>query len=226
MPRLSFASFTVLTVRIAAVAFGISLLLSGCQGGSSPGSPPSETRSTTASPTLGASSSGAASSPSPSTAPSGVYKPADAKGKAQNVPVPVMPELAKENTKEGLEAFIRYWYAQQNYAIETGDSSDWKGLTARDCRACNRIQEGIDDSNIKGRWLAGGKLNVPVIELLWTEKADTQQAKVQVIQQRATYFNADGTTGRPPEEATNSAFGLFASFGPAGWTVTDLGLIV
>jgi hypothetical protein len=39
-----------------------------------------------------------------------VYKPADAKGRAQNVPVPVKPALADKNTKEGLEAFTKYWY--------------------------------------------------------------------------------------------------------------------
>ncbi|BCW34315.1 hypothetical protein StoSoilA2_03710 [Arthrobacter sp. StoSoilA2] len=225
MTRLSFASFTVLIVRVAAAALGLSLLLTGCQGGCPPSKPSSETGPTTASPTSGASGSPSADGPSATTAPSGVYKPADAKGKAQNVPVPVMPELAKENSKEGLEAFIRYWYAQQNYAIETGDSSSWKRLTAPDCRACNRIQEGIDDSNVDGRWLAGGKITVPVVEPLWTDNVVGQQAKVQVIQQRADYFNADGTTGRAFEKATNSAFGLSASFGPNGWTVADLGLI-
>ncbi|WP_416417842.1 DUF6318 family protein [Paenarthrobacter aromaticivorans] len=225
MPRLSFASFTVATVRVAAAGIGVSLLLSGCQGGSTPGSPPSESSPTTASPTSGATGSPSPVGPSATTAPSGVYKPADPKGKAQNVPVPVMPELAKENTKEGLEAFIRYWYAEQNYAIETGDSSGWKRFTAPDCRACNRIQEGIDDSNVHGRWLAGGKITVPVVEPLWTDNAVGQQAKVQVIQERADYFNADGTTGRAFEKATNSAFGLSASFGPDGWTVADLGLI-
>ncbi|WP_416430255.1 DUF6318 family protein [Paenarthrobacter nicotinovorans] len=57
------------------------------------------------------------------------YKPADAKGKAENVPVPVMPELAKENSKAGLEAFIGYWYATYSYATETGDLGPWVEIT-------------------------------------------------------------------------------------------------
>lgn len=225
MPRLSFVSFTVLTVRIAAAALGVSLLLTGCQGGSSPGSPPSETSSTTASPTPGASGSVAPASPSGSATPSGVYKAADAKGKAQNVPVPVMPELAKENTKEGLEAFIRYWYAQQNYAIETGDQSIWSILSTEECLTCKRIEKGLHDSYINGRWTSGGTISIPVVEPLWTEGAKVQQAKVQVIQDQADYFNADGTIGRPSEARTNSAFGMFAAFGTTGWMVSSLGII-
>lgn len=225
MSRLSFASFPVLTVRVGSVALAVSLLLSGCQGGSSPSSAPTETGSTTAAPTPDTSSPGSPAVTSGTTAPSGVYKPADAKGKAQNVPVPVMPELAKENTKEGLEAFIRYWYAQQNYAIETGDQSIWSVLSTGECLTCKRIEKGIRDSYINGRWTAGGTISTPVIEPLWTEGAKVQQAKVQVIQDQADYFNADGTTGRPSEPSTNSAFGIFAGFGTTGWTVSSLGII-
>ncbi len=52
---------------------------------------------------------------------SAIYKPADASGKAQNVPVPVLPEAAKAETKEGLEAFARYWFELLSYGYETGD---------------------------------------------------------------------------------------------------------
>jgi hypothetical protein len=106
MSRHSFASFSFVRVRTAVLALTAALLLSSCQGGSAPGGPPSETGSTTASPTASVSVPSASATPS---APP-VYKPADAKGKAENVPVPVMPELAKENSKAGLEAFIGYWY--------------------------------------------------------------------------------------------------------------------
>lgn len=225
MPRLSFASFTVLTVRIAAAALGISLLLTGCQGGSSPGSPPSETRSTTASPTLGASSSGAASSPSPSTAPSGVYKPADAKGKAQNVPVPVMPELAKENTKEGLEAFIRYWFALLSYAYETGDVSGAKALADDGCVLCSDLFAGVATNYSEGRWLVGGTYQTPIIEVLWRTSATSQSAKAQVLQKEILYMNPDGSYGREPTPATNDAAAIFGVFRNDAWLAIDLGVI-
>ena len=224
MPRLSFASFSVAAVRVAAAGVGVSLLLSGCQGGNPPGSPPSESGSTTASPTSGATGSPSPVGPSATTAPSGVYKPADAKGKAQNVPVPVMPELAKENSKEGLEAFIRYWYAQLSYVDETGDMSSWLPLISRDCRLCVRLQESGEDGYSKGRWLAGGKISVPVIEVQWGADS-VKVAKVQVLQDQIDYYNQDGSVGRTRSEASNDAFALFASFANNTWIVVDLGVI-
>jgi len=225
MPRLSFAPFTVLTVRIAAAALGISLLLTGCQGGSSPGSPPSETGSTTASPTPGASGSVAPAVPSGSAKPSGVYKPADAKGKAQNVPVPVMPELAKENTKEGLEAFIRYWFTLLSYAYETGDVSGAKALADSGCILCSDLFAGVATNYSDGRWLVGGTYQTPVIEVLWQTSATSQAAKVQVLQKEILYMNPDGSNGRELTPATNDAAAVFVVFRNDAWLTTDLGVI-
>jgi hypothetical protein len=72
-----------------------------------------------------------------------VYKPADAKGRAQNVPVPVKPAVADKNTKEGLEAFARYWYALLNYGFETGNLTPWTKLTSGSCEFCNLIKKSI-----------------------------------------------------------------------------------
>ncbi|WP_308196382.1 DUF6318 family protein [Paenarthrobacter sp. TYUT067] len=225
MPRQTFMSFPSVRARQAVAALAFAVLLCGCQGSSTPGSPASPTGTTTATPTSSASSPIALpGSATTETAPA-LYKPADAKGKAQNVPVPVMPDLAKENSKAGLEAFIGYWYAQQNYAAETGDQSMWSQLSAPECQTCKRIEKGISDSHIHGRWSVGGSISIPAIESLWLDGARNQQAKVQVIQEQIDYFNADGTPGRASEAATNSAFGLFATYGSAGWTVTNLGII-
>lgn len=222
MPRHSYATF--LSARPWGVTASLALatfLVAGCQVTSGVGSPVPKTSSTTASPAASASTSAPATSPSPA----GEYRPADAHGKAQNVPVPVMPELAKENSKAGLEAFIGYWYAAQNYAMETGDLSTWSPLTTNPCMTCKRIEKGIRDSHISGRWPAGGKITIPTVELLWVDGSLQQQGKVQVIQEAVEYFNADGSTGRPSEGATNSAFALFANYSSTGWQVYELGLI-
>ena len=125
MPRQTFMSLSFVRARLAVAALAVAMLLSGCQGGTTPGSPASPTGSTTATPTTSAASPLAPSGSAATSSAPAVYKPADAQGKAQNVPVPVMPELAKENSKAGLEAFIGYWYAQLSYAYETGDMSAW-----------------------------------------------------------------------------------------------------
>lgn len=218
MPRRTFLPTFRLPVAAAVAA---ALLLAGCSSGGSPSANPT----TTAAPAPGGSAGPSESSGPPTVSATGAYKPADAQGKAQNVPVPVMPALARENTKEGLEAFIRYWYAQQNFSIETGDLAGWTHLYRNTCATCGRIATGIKDSYVKGRWSAGGKIHTPVIEVLWVDGAEAQQSKVQVVQDQADYYNADGSMGRPPESASNSAFGIFTVFEANEWTVSDLGLI-
>lgn len=226
MPRLSFASFSVAVVRVAAAGVGVSLLLSGCQGGNPPGRPPSESGSTTASPTSGATGSPSPVGPSATTAPSGVYKPADAKGKAQNVPVPVMPELAKENSKAGLEAFIRYWYATYSYALETGDLSAWSRNTDMSVPVAIAHRESVELNYVEGRWMAGGRITTPVIEVLWSNESKPLSAKVQVVQEQIQYFDADGSKGQDSSLATNTADAVFASYIDGEWRVTDYGTIV
>jgi hypothetical protein len=220
MSRLSFATFPSVRPWTVAVGLTLTLLVSGCQGGSPPSGKPSEPSTTTASPATSAPVPAASAAPSASA----VYKPADAKGKAENVPVPLMPELAKENSKAGLEAFIGYWYAQLSYVDETGDMSSWLPLISEDCRLCIRLQESAEDGYTEGRWLSGGKISTPVVEVLWRDNS-IQSAKVQVIQQQIDYYNADGSLGRLSSEASNDAFGLFAKYVDGSWIVVDLGVI-
>lgn len=224
MQRLSSATFPLVLARTGAIAVGLALLLTGCQGGTTPSAPPSEPGSTTASPTTSASVPAASATPeSPPT--SAVYKPADAKGKAENVPVPVMPELAKENSKAGLEAFIGYWFQTLSYAYETGDVSRAKELSSENCVLCMDLLSGVATNYTDGRWLVGGQYKTPVIEVLWQPSAASQTAKIQVLQQQIIYSNADGTNGREPTAATNDAAAFFGAFNNGSWSTTDLGVI-
>ena len=93
-----------LRVTALGVVVAAALTLSGCNSGGDPNS------GGTTSPTSTATESATPSATATPT-PTAVYKPADATGRAQNVPVPVLPEVAKTETKEGLEAFARYWYS-------------------------------------------------------------------------------------------------------------------
>jgi hypothetical protein len=52
------------------------------------------------------------------------------------VPVPVLPEAAKANSKEGLEAFATYWYQALSYAYETGDTTIVSQLSGSNCVFC------------------------------------------------------------------------------------------
>jgi hypothetical protein len=107
-----FASRRLRTATFAVVA-AAALALTGCNSGGEPNNGGS------ASPSA---SESATPSATPTPTPAAAYKPADATGRAQNVPVPVLPEVAKTETKEGLEAFARYWFELLSYSYETGDT--------------------------------------------------------------------------------------------------------
>ncbi|MEV4953454.1 DUF6318 family protein [Paenarthrobacter nitroguajacolicus] len=221
MSRHSFASFSCVRVRTAVLALTAALLLSSCQGGSAPGGPPSETSSTTASPTASVSvPSASATAVSPA-----VYKPADAKGKAQNVPVPVMPELAKENSKAGLEAFIGYWYAQLSYSYETGQTEQLTPLSRSTCALCTSLRKGVESGWQEGRWIAGATIRSTSVEADFDPTVSTQVAAVQVIQEPIEIRTPDGSLYQEPTAATNSASRAALTFEDQRWILIDLGLL-
>lgn len=222
MPRL-FAFSSRARVRGAVFGLTAALLLTGCQGGQ-PGSP-SES-STTASPTSAVFSPGpSATESSGSAVPAAVYKPADAKGKAENVPVPVMPELAKENSKAGLEAFIRYWYAQLNYSYESGETRTLRSLSAANCSWCTSLRKSVEAAWQDGRWVAGAGIRTAAVEMDFDPARSSQVAIVQVIQEAVEIRNADGSLYQDPTPATNSASRAEFEFTDERWIMADLGLI-
>ena len=101
------------------------LALSGCGG---PGQ---------AAPSLSAGAASAANTSSPPPSPDPRPTPASSTGPARNLPKPVLPEVAKQNTKEGFEAFTQYWFDTITYGLETGDSSPLREASLPDCKMCN-----------------------------------------------------------------------------------------
>ncbi|APX01287.1 DUF6318 family protein [Arthrobacter sp. QXT-31] len=205
---------------ISAVAVSV-LVLTSCSGGGEPQAGP--TASAVASPALSTSGSASATpSATPTPKPTPVYKPADAKGRAQNVPVPVKPPLADKNTKEGLEAFTKYWYALLNYGFETGDLSSWAELTSGSCEFCNLLKKSIAIGYKEGRWQVGGRLSAPSIEANFKTGAGSQQVLVQVIQEETQFYKADKSVGRSPAAGSNTASVVIATYSGNRWTVADL----
>ncbi|WP_208096988.1 DUF6318 family protein [Paenarthrobacter sp. MSM-2-10-13] len=221
MSRLSFAAFPFTHARTWVAGLAAVVLLSGCQGGSAPGLSPLGSISTTASPTLSVSAPAVSAT---ATAPP-VYKPADAHGKAQNVPVPVMPELAKENSKAGLEAFIRYWYAQLSYSYETGSTDQLKPLSSSTCALCASLRKSVESAWLDGRWITGATIKSATIEADFDPSTSTQVAVVQVIQEPIEIRVPGGTLYQDPTAATNSASRAALTFENQRWLLTDLGLI-
>lgn len=210
--RLSFGSRSGVAVLVVAGA----LVLAGCSGGA-PADPG------TASPSASESASPSASA-TPTPTPSAVYKPADATGPAQNVPVPVLPEVAKTETKEGLESFARYWFELLSYGYETGDTNELAALSGPDCTFCHGLVDNIEEAWSESRWISGGQIETPAVTGDLTTGA-APKVTLQVIQKELVIRNSDGSPYQDPTAATNSGSQATAVFGGTGWTITKLSLI-
>lgn len=163
-------------------------------------------------------------SPSPTPTATATYKPADATGRAQNVPVPALPEVAKTETKEGLEAFVAHWFQLLSYAYETGDSKPMEAISGPNCKFCGGLRDNISIAWSDDKWIVGGQIQTPVVtaKVLSGEPA---QATVQVVQKSVAIHNPDGSLYQEPTKDTNAGSQATATYSASGWILTDLGLI-
>ncbi|MCY1675723.1 DUF6318 family protein [Pseudarthrobacter sp. SL88] len=198
----------------AVLAVAGTLLMAGCSGGA-PADPG------TGSPTP---SQSASPSVPPTPTPSAVYKPADASGPAQNVPVPVLPEVAKTETKEGAEAFTKYWFSVLSYAYETGDTVELSGLSKPECNFCQGLVTDIEAAWAEDKWISGGQIEIPAATAKPASGA-SMQVVLQVLQKELTIHNQDGSPYQEKTAATNAGSVAMVDFAGTGWVVSDLGLI-
>src|SRR3954454_20320241 len=55
---------------------------------------------------------------------------------------PVMPSAAKEESKAGVDAFLRYYVATLNYAGATGETQPLNKLALQTCVKCRALTDG------------------------------------------------------------------------------------
>lgn len=131
------------------------VLLTGCgPDGDDAAAAPSSTGSPGASAT--------APAPGPDATPAD-YVPASLDGPAQNVPKPVMPDLAREESREGAQAFLDYWSDAMWYAYQTGDTSYVREVASETCETCMEQLDLIDNIYADNAWFIGGR-EAPVIQ--------------------------------------------------------------
>lgn len=209
--RISFSSRT--RTRAAALVAVMLMSVTACTGGgTAPSAPPSATQSPTPSPT-----------PSATPSPAASYKPADASGRAQNVPMPVLPEAAKAETKEGLEAFARYWYQLLNYAYETGDLTGISSISSPACALCGKVFPGIEKWNAEGRWIVGATVTVHAVQSKFVRTKEGQfQVAIQSQQRAGLLKNADGSDGQTVSESGMLGDIMVAKYERGSWAVQNV----
>ena len=140
------------------------VLLTGCgPDGDDAAAAPSSTGSPGASAT--------APAPGPDATPAD-YVPASLDGPAQNVPKPVMPDLAREESREGAQAFLDYWSDAKWYAYQAGDTSYAREIVSPQCQVCIDELKEIDNLYQSYSWAINGRESIELLEHEFIRAAD------------------------------------------------------
>ena len=131
---------------LTALGLGTAALLAACSSKSSSESSATASASATESSTASASATASVSPTAEATttiepgrsmkgevvladySSTGTFEPGTKEHKAINVPIPVEPAKLRENSVEGLHAFIAYWQASLNYLLLTGDGTRFTNI--------------------------------------------------------------------------------------------------
>lgn len=174
-------------------------------------------------PSVSASGSTDGSAQAPSSDPRPT--PASSRGPARNVPPPVLPEVAKQNTAEGFEAFTQYWFDTITFGLETRDPIPLTDNSLSDCKMCASYLESIVEARSSDGWSEGPR---------WSVAGFRSDMSVDPAGRRVGYFYLDespsadykASSGRVSESPGGRVSGvqsLYATYQGGRWRVAEAG---
>lgn len=193
----------------------VALLLTGCG---------TEDDDAAAAPSSSASTGVPVDSSPPSAPGSGAtpvdYVPASLEGPAQNVPKPVMPDLAREESREGAQAFLDYWSDAMWYAYQTGDTSYARKVTSNSCAVCEEEFKAVEQAYDLKAWLVGGRETFYVQNEEITQAVDGIYKPVVRGQSEGAKLIENGkvTYEERSEVDPNEPFLVYLDYREGGWT--------
>jgi hypothetical protein len=135
-PVINRGSCLATVVLLAVMATG----LSGCSGSSSDLVPSPITSTATVTPSASSESSPALPSPSPT-----------------------LPAAAQQPTREGAEAFFRYFFTLYSYSFQLPDDKGLRLVSDPGCKFCSSAVESIESGMAKRQYTEGGALVVTTV---------------------------------------------------------------
>lgn len=150
--------------------------------------------------------------------------PASSKGPARNLERPVLPQSAKQNTKEGFEAFTQYWFDTITYALESGDSAPLRGSSLPDCKICNNYIERSESLKTSGSWAVGPTWKTEDVQV--DMRADPRgqiSAYFFLVESDSVEYSTDGSVRKTtPRSASEEPFSVRAIHQDHGWQIIEV----
>ncbi|WP_159618316.1 DUF6318 family protein [Arthrobacter zhaoguopingii] len=211
--------------RMLVVLVAGTVMLSGCQGD------PDEEQTTSPPTSVAPTSAAVSEAPTASAAPSGGQAtaapeptPASSNGPAANIPVPTKPALADENSKEGLEAFTRYWFELFNYGYATNDWKAFDKVTDPACDTCTNVRNEVAARYEGGGWIIGGRVIVNSFSTEFQPNVyGSINSFVEIEQDALNYADSQGKTDGTTQPLPPTVNSLVALHDDQGWVVLDFG---
>lgn len=161
------------------------------------------------------------------------YVPASADGPAQNVPEPRLPAVATENTEEGAQAALEYFWEAAQYVRLTGETKPLAQISSKDCDFCNAFIKDWETTYKEGYWaVPEGEVALSVADS-WIgedEKTGAHSADVlfSVSEPLVVVYDADGqqleSANIDPKEDTEWFALLIFDATSQRWNVDWIGL--
>lgn len=95
------------------------------------------------------------------------YVPASADGPAQNVPEPNLPAVATENSEEGAEATVKYFWQAIDFGRLTGKTDQAALVSSEECALCSDLVSGWQEVYEGSSWAAlDGDMEIETMEIV------------------------------------------------------------
>ena len=166
-------------------------------------------------------SSAPASAEPPTPAPTPSYSQASGAGPGANVELPVLPEAARQETRDGLLAFAEHWFELVDYTYQTGDTAPLKAVTTPEFDVCGGMYGRIPETYANGGWVEGGLVEVDKLESAFVLTPENRRQATMSVRQKVMVFrdNSGKSVDVVAGNLHSSHMLLEATFTGDGWYV-------
>ncbi len=138
---------------------------------------------------------------------------------------PEFPDVARQPTKAGLEAAVRYENDAINYAQRTGDLEPLKRVYDLErCAVCASLTEQFENLTSNGRYLVGASYTVVSVTRTDVSQGENGQhsgvVELSIKRDAGRQVGPDGRVLRAIEASPTSIFELTLSFGDGAWRIS------
>lgn len=145
--------------------------------------------------------------------------PASSEGPAENWPEPEVPEEASEQTEEGVEAALQYWFKTRQYARNTGDTAPLEAASTENCAFCLDQAEQVEGAFEQGWYVQ--ELDEVAQTAVTFDEGDV--AQVAFLMTQASYeAYVDGELLGESEAQEDMSWSGALIYSNGRWVIADL----